>query len=80
MFYNMRLCGIGMGSQSSADSLLDYEDSTKIWFIPYHFSIVIYTTLGFGAIKPKTLTGELIVSSEVILRYTTLGLLLLVLA
>jgi hypothetical protein len=44
------------------------------------FSIVTYTTLGFGDVRPATLAGEIIVSSEVILGYTTLGLLLSVLA
>ena len=39
-----------------------------------------YTTLGFGDIKPANLAGEIVVSSEVILGYTTLGLLLAVLA
>jgi uncharacterized protein YjbI with pentapeptide repeats len=60
--------------------ILDYKNSAKTWFTPYYFSIVTYTTLGFGDIKPKTLAGELVVSSEVILGYTTLGLLLAVLA
>ena len=60
--------------------LLDYKDSAKTWFTPFYFSIVTYTTLGFGDVKPKTLAGELVVSSEVILGYTTLGLLLSVLA
>ena len=61
-------------------SILDYNDSAKTWFTPYYFSIVTYTTLGFGDVKPANLTGEVIVSSEVILGYTTLGLLLSVLA
>jgi len=60
--------------------ILDFKDSAKTWFTPYYFSIVPYTTLGLGDVKPKTLAGELIVSSEVILGYTTLGLLLSVLA
>jgi uncharacterized protein YjbI with pentapeptide repeats len=60
--------------------ILDFKDSAKTWFTPYYFSIVTYTTLGFGDVKPKTLAGELVVSSEVILGYTTLGLLLSVLA
>jgi hypothetical protein len=55
--------------------ILDYEDSANTWFTPYYFSIVTYTTLGFGDVRPATLAGEIIVSSEVILGYTTLGLL-----
>ena len=60
--------------------ILDYHDSARTWFTPYYFSIVTYTTLGFGDVRPATLAGEIIVSSEVILGYTTLRLLLSVLA
>jgi len=48
-------------------------------FTPYYFSIVTYTTLGFGDVKPNNLEGEILVSTEVILGYITLGLLLAVL-
>jgi uncharacterized protein YjbI with pentapeptide repeats len=51
------------------------------FFTPFYFSIVTFTTLGFGEINPKGhLWGEIIVSFEVILGYCTLGLLLSVLA
>jgi uncharacterized protein YjbI with pentapeptide repeats len=51
------------------------------FFTPFYFSIVTFTTLGFGDINPKGhVWGELIVSFEVILGYCTLGLLLSVLA
>jgi hypothetical protein len=50
-------------------------------FTPFYFSIVTFTTLGFGEIHPMGhLWGEIIVSIEVILGYLTLGLLLSVLA
>jgi hypothetical protein len=61
-------------------NILDYKDSANSWFTPYYFSVVTYTTLGFGDVRPATTLGEIIVSSEVILGYTTLGLLLSVLA
>ena len=61
-------------------SILDYSESANSWFTPYYFSIVTYTTLGFGDVRPANVVGEMIVSSEVILGYTTLGLLLSVLA
>jgi uncharacterized protein YjbI with pentapeptide repeats len=48
-------------------------------FTPYYFSIVTYTTLGFGDVRPSGLEGEIFVSVEVILGYVTLGLLLAVL-
>jgi len=55
-------------------------DRANTWFTPYYFSIVTYTTLGFGDVKPHDLAGELLVSIEVIFGYLTLGLLLAVLA
>ena len=61
-------------------NILDWKGSANTWFTPYYFSIVTYTTLGFGEVRPATIMGEVIVSSEVILGYTTLGLLLAVLA
>jgi uncharacterized protein YjbI with pentapeptide repeats len=50
------------------------------WFTPFYFSIVTFTTLGFGDITPKNLVGELIVSFEVIFGYAVLGLLISILA
>jgi hypothetical protein len=46
----------------------------------WSFSIVTYTTLGFGDVVPITVLGEIVVSTEVILGYLTLGLLLAVLS
>jgi hypothetical protein len=46
--------------------ILDFKESANTWFTPYYFSIVTYTTLGFGDVRPATVVGELIVSSEVI--------------
>jgi Ion channel/Pentapeptide repeats (8 copies) len=54
--------------------------SRHSWFTPFYFSIVTFTTLGFGDITPKNLASELIVSLEVILGYAVLGLLISVLA
>jgi hypothetical protein len=52
---------------------MDYGERCRTWFTPFYFSIVTYTTLGFGDVKPATLIGEIIVSTEVILGYTPLG-------
>jgi hypothetical protein len=60
--------------------LLDYSGSAQTWFTPVYYSIVTYTTLGFGDVKPKTLAGEILVAIEVVLGYLTLGLLLAILA
>jgi uncharacterized protein YjbI with pentapeptide repeats len=53
---------------------------TSTWFTPFYFSIATYTTIGFGDVVPATVAGEIVVSTEVILGYLTLGLILAVLA
>jgi len=54
----------------SADSLLT----------PYYYSVVTYTRLGSGGITPTHWVGEIVLISERILGYVTLGLLLSILA
>lgn len=49
-------------------------------FTPYYFSVVTFTTLGFGDITPSNLTGEVFVTIEVLLGYVMLGLLISILA
>jgi uncharacterized protein YjbI with pentapeptide repeats len=60
--------------------LLYYGSSANTWFTPFYFSVVTFTTLGFGDVRPASLAGELLTASEVVLGYVTLGLLLAVLA
>jgi uncharacterized protein YjbI with pentapeptide repeats len=60
--------------------LMDYSGSAQSWITPFYYSIVTYTTLGFGDITPQHWLGEIIVVVEVVLGYTTLGLLLAILA
>jgi uncharacterized protein YjbI with pentapeptide repeats len=60
--------------------LMDYSGSAQSWITPFYYSIVTYTTLGFGDITPQHWLGEIIVVVEVVLGYTTLGLLLSILA
>jgi hypothetical protein len=60
--------------------LMDYSGSAQSLFTPFYYSIVTYTTLGFGDITPQHWIGEIIVVAEVVLGYTTLGLLLSILA
>jgi len=43
------------------------------WYTPFYFSIVTFTTLGFGDVTPTTLAGEILVTAEVILGYVMLG-------
>jgi hypothetical protein len=61
--------------------LLGLETWSKDKFTLVYFSIVTYTTLGFGDITPKDhFWGEIIVVIEIIIGYATLGCLLAVLA
>ncbi len=60
--------------------IMDYSNSAQTWFTPFYYSVVTYTTLGFGDVTADSLFGELFVISEVILGYFTLGLLLAILA
>ena len=43
------------------------------WFTPYYYSIVTFTTLGFGDVVPVDIVGEFVVTFEVILGYLMLG-------
>jgi hypothetical protein len=60
--------------------LMDYSNSAQSWFTPFYYSIVTYTTLGFGDVTANTWLGEIVIISEVIIGYFTLGLLLSILA
>jgi hypothetical protein len=60
--------------------LLDYSNSAQSGLSPFYYSVVTYTTLGFGDITPSHWVGEVIVIAEVVLGYVTLGLLLSILA
>ena len=46
----------------------------------FYYSVVTFTTLGFGDITPKTLSAEILVTIEVILGYIMLGGLISILA
>lgn len=75
-FYGLiYLCDMIYGWQ-----IMDYSNSAQTWFTPFYYSVVTYTTLGFGDVTADSLFGEIFVISEVILGYFTLGLLLAILA
>jgi hypothetical protein len=60
--------------------MMDYSNSAHTWFTPFYYSLVTYTTLGYGDVTANSLIGEMLVISEVIVGYFTLGLLLSILA
>lgn len=45
-------------------------------FTPFYFSIVAYTTLGFGDVVPANGSGQVLLAAEVICGYIALGVLL----
>jgi hypothetical protein len=55
-------------------------DRISTGFTYYYFSIVAFTTLGFGDITPKNLAGEIWLAIEVVLGYIMLGGLLSIFA
>ena len=50
------------------------------WFTPYYYSIVTFTTLGFGDVTPRNTFAEIVVTLEVIIGYVMLGGLISILA
>ncbi len=52
----------------------------ETFWTPYYFSIVTFTTLGFGDVTPTNLAGEIWLTIEVILGYIGLGGLVSILA
>ncbi len=60
--------------------MLDYSNSAQSWFTPFYVSLVTYTTLGYGDVTAENVYGEIMVISEVVLGYFTLGLLLSIIA
>jgi len=60
--------------------LLDLNESANTPFTCWYFSIVTFTTLGFGDVTPRCLLGEVLVTLEVILGYIGLGGLISILA
>ena len=63
-----------------ATSASDKESKDETFFTPYYYSIITFSTLGFGDIKPKNLSAEILLTVEVILGYFFLGGLISILA
>lgn len=60
--------------------LIEVTGTEDTWFAPFYYSIVTFTTLGFGDITPATLQGQFVVVIEVLLGYLALGILVSILA
>jgi uncharacterized protein YjbI with pentapeptide repeats len=75
------LFGFGFGlAKLYRYGILDYSSSADTFWTPFYFSLVTYTTLGFGDVTPANSVGELAVIAEVLFGYFTLGLLVSILA
>jgi len=48
-------------------------DSVATWLTPFYFSVVTFSTLGFGDVTPCNIVGQLVVMLEVLLGYAMLG-------
>ncbi|MCB9892417.1 MAG: pentapeptide repeat-containing protein [Planctomycetes bacterium] len=60
--------------------LIAVKGTEDTWFAPFYYSIVTFTTLGFGDITPLNLAGQFVVVTEVVLGYVALGILVSILA
>jgi len=56
------------------------KDDSIPWFTYFYYSIVTFTTLGFGDVTPKTNFGMFVIVLEVVIGYFTLGTMISVLA
>lgn len=50
------------------------------WFSPIYYSVVTFTTLGYGDVRPASTLGEILATCEVLVGYVWLGYLVSVLA
>ena len=60
--------------------LIEFLGGANSLLSPFWFSIVTFTTLGYGDVLPIRWIGELLVIIEVVLGYSMLRLLLSILA
>lgn len=61
-------------------AMLSFGNPSPTISMPYYCSILTFTTLGLGNIRPNNLPGELLLLAHLILGYFTLGLLVAVLS
>jgi len=47
--------------------------SVNNWYTPFYFSVVTFTTLGFGDVTPVDWVGQLWITLEVVCGYLMLG-------
>jgi hypothetical protein len=79
VFASVLMFGFGAVFSHWPQLTANAKDMDPNRFTPFYFSIVTYTTLGFGDVRPNSLAGEILVCIEVVFGYITLGLLLAVL-
>jgi len=71
---------MNLGTLCRVSQKLDGICTTWLAVTPFYYSVVTFTTLGFGDITPTSSWAQAVVMLEVILGYFTLGLLISILA
>jgi uncharacterized protein YjbI with pentapeptide repeats len=75
LLFAMLLILFFFGTLFSIFPLIDFSKiSDQTFFTPYYFSIVTFTTLGYGDIMPLNWAGRLLCGTEAILGYIMLGI------
>lgn len=73
LFWSL-LIALGFGFiYTVCPNLIEITQRELTAFTPYYFSIVTFTTLGFGDVLPNNIYGEIILTLEVMLGYIMLG-------
>ncbi len=65
---------VALFDQTAAVSMFENYSTRSGIFDYFYFSLVTFTTLGYGDIVPVTIAGKLIVGVEVLLGFTMLGI------
>lgn len=78
---SLMICFVfGFGYSFFPESFMYSEERNISWFTFYYYSIVTFTTLGYGEIVPNTIGTEIAIVFEVILGYLMLGGLISIIA
>lgn len=75
--WSVFIAGIFAGIYTQVD--LDYG-AHETWLSPIYYSVVTFTTLGYGDVLPASVAAQIVAMVEVVLGYVALGGLLAILA
>ena len=75
--WSVFIAGVFAGIYTQVD--LDYG-AHETWLSPIYYSVVTFTTLGYGDVLPASVAAQVVAMAEVVLGYVALGGLLAILA